>query len=198
MRFLLVVFAFFALVVGLLVFQKYQRSRLTVPSPPSVVPASTRLVTLFFATPEGTGLAREGREIDACVDVAECVAATVGELLNGPLGDLEMVLPPATVIRGAKVEGDTATIDLSHDLLSGLPSGSSAEMVAVYAIVNTVAINFPQVSKVRLVVEGAPVETLKGHLDLRSPLEPDFSLERLSTPSGADGGGSAPPERKER
>jgi len=32
-------------------------------------------------------------------------------------------------------------------------------------------------------VDGKALETLKGHLDLRKPLEPDFSLEKGAEPS---------------
>jgi len=41
-----------------------------------------------------------------------------------------------------------------------------------------VTANFPQVKKVQILVNGVAPETLKGHLDLRSPLAPDFSLEQ--------------------
>jgi len=51
-------------------------------------------------------------------------------------------------------------------------------MAAVYSVVDSLAVNFPQIRQVRIFVEGKPVDTLKGHLDLREPLEPDFSLEK--------------------
>ena len=51
-------------------------------------------------------------------------------------------------------------------------------MTAVYSIVNTVAVNFPRIKRVRLLLGGKEVATLKGHLDLREPLVPDFDLEK--------------------
>jgi len=99
-------------------------------------------------------------------------------LIYGPLGELAPTLPPNTTIRGVQVAGDKAVIDLDKGFEEGLPAGSSAEMTAVYSIVDTVAVNFPQIKSVTFLVEGKPVETLKGHLDLRQPLVPDFSLEK--------------------
>jgi spore germination protein GerM len=140
-------------------------------------------VTLFFASPDGEGLVREGREIDACGDTAGCVEAVIDELINGPLGELAPALPANATIRGVQVAGDQAVIDLSSGVVEGLPAGSSAEMAAVYSIVDTVSVNFPQIKSVMFLVEGKPVETLKGHLDLRQPLAPDFSLEKSVKPA---------------
>jgi hypothetical protein len=51
-------------------------------------------------------------------------------------------------------------------------------MTAVYSIVNTIAVNFPRIKLVKLMHNGKDLETLEGHLDLREPLAPDFTLEK--------------------
>jgi len=178
MALLIVAFIVFAAIIGALIMQKYEKSHLTSPVPPQPRQAGTFLATLFFASHDGGGLVREGREIDACGETAGCVEAVIDELINGPLGELAPTLPPNTTIRGVQVAGDKAVIDLDKGFEEGLPAGSSAEMTAVYSIVDTVAVNFPQIKSVTFLVEGKPVETLKGHLDLRQPLVPDFSLEK--------------------
>jgi spore germination protein GerM len=76
------------------------------------------------------------------------------------------------------VNGDIALIDLGEELVKGLPSGSNGEMMAVYSIVNSITANFPRIKKVKLLLNGKGVETLKGHIDLREPLVPDFTLEK--------------------
>jgi spore germination protein GerM len=136
------------------------------------------LVTLFFSPPEGGGLVREGREIDACDGPAECVEAVVEELINGPLGDLAPTLPAAAAVRAVRVDGDLALVDFGEELAEGLPGGSNAEMTAAYSIVDTIAVNFPRIKRVKLLLDGKEVETLKGHLELREPLTPDFTLEK--------------------
>jgi sporulation and spore germination protein len=167
-----------AAVLGALMLKKYEDRRLQPAAPPQPQQEGVLLVTLFFASPEGDRLVREGREIDACDGPAECVEAVVEELINGPLGDLTPTLPAAATVHDVQVDGDLALVDLGEELAEGLPGGSSAELTAAYSIVNTIAVNFPGIKRVKLLLGGKEVETLKGHLDLREPLAPDFGLEK--------------------
>jgi len=102
----------------------------------------------------------------------------VDELINGPLGDLAPTLPENLTVRSVQVTGDLAVIDLGEEMMTGLPGGSSAEMAAVYSIVDSVAINFPHIKQLKILVDGQAIDTLKGHLDLRGPLKPDFTMEK--------------------
>jgi uncharacterized SAM-binding protein YcdF (DUF218 family) len=175
---LFIAFFICAVVLGALLLKKYETRHRQPPLPAQPHQQGVHLVTLFFATTDGAGLVREGREIDSCEDPAECVEAVVGELINGPLGNLAPTLPAATSIRSVRINGDVAQLDLGDELAKGLPGGSSSEMTAVYSIVNTIAVNFPRIKMVKLTLNGKDVETLSGHLDLRKPLAPDFALER--------------------
>ncbi len=177
----LVVLAFlvFAAILGMLMLQKYEKSRITPHVPPQPQQTGVLLVTLFFVDPDSQGLVREGREINACEDPTECVKSTIQELINGPLGDLAPTLPPNTRVNWVQVEGDRAVVNLGREIEEDLPAGSSAEMNAIYSIVDTVAVNFPRIKSVRFLLEGKPMETLRGHLDLRQPIIPDLSLEKI-------------------
>jgi hypothetical protein len=159
-----------------LVLKKYQ-GRHAFPPAPAAPEAATHSVVLFFGGPTGEGLVREAREADPCDDTSECIRDVIEELVNGPLDDLSPVLPPQTTVLDVAVSGDTATVDFGPELQEGLPEGASAEMLAAYSIVDTVAVNFPQIRRVRITVGGKPVGTLREHLDLREALAPDFSLE---------------------
>ena len=185
---LFIAFIVSAAILGALLFRKYEKSRLA-PSPPSPTgEAGAIFVTLFFADPSGNGLRREVREIDACDGPAQCSEEVIDELLNGPIGELAPTLPASFSVRSVQMEGATAEIDLERGSAEGLPEGSSAEMTAVYSIVDSLAFNFPQVQKVKFLVEGEVVPTLKGHLDLRSPLVPDYGLEKRETGTGGEPG----------
>ncbi len=175
---LLMAFIIFAAVLGALMLQKYEE-RKQQPSVQQSPSAAVLQVTLFFGAADGSGLVREWREIEACgAELSDCVLAVLEELLNGPLGDLEATLPANTSIQSVRVEKEEAIIDLGGEIAEGLPSGSQAEIMAVYAIVNTVVVNFPQIKTVRLLIGGKLADTLKGHIDLREPLPPDFTMEK--------------------
>jgi spore germination protein GerM len=176
---LFLAFLIVSVVLGSLMLHKYQSRQRQPIGPVQPQPAGTVLISLFFAAPDGQGLKRETREIDACGnDLASCVQDAVEELVSGPMGELDRTLPEATIVNSVQVNGDTAVVDFSKEMADGLPGGSSSEMTAVYSVVNTISFNFHQIKKVKFLLEGHDVETLKSHLDLRSPLEPDFQLDK--------------------
>ena len=137
-----------------------------------------RSVTLFFAA-EGTKLGRESREIDACDTDTDCLKSVLDELLNGPVGEFDETLPEGTAVETIRIEGNLATVEFNRIFSETMPSGSSAEMMAVYSVVNTIAVNFPQIQKVKLNSTGSTGNSLR-HLDLSEPLQPDFSLEQAA------------------
>lgn len=175
---LLISFLLFAVVLGVLVSRKYDTATRTVEPPPKAAPAASVVVTLFFGTPDGQGLAREGREVVLEERLEQDVESVVEELISGPLGTLAPTLPGNARVLGVRINGDVAQIDFGAELRDGIPSGSSAEMAAVYSIVDTVALNFPGIKSVEFLIEGAPVQDLKGHLDLSAPVAADFGLEQ--------------------
>ena len=174
----LLAFVVFAVVVGALVFRKYETATRKVQAPPQAAPAGTVVVTLFFASAEGDKLMREGREVDIEENVEESVESVVDELIRGPLGSLAPTLPSNARVLAVHLKGEVAQLDFGPELLEGIPEGSSAELVAAYSIVDTVAVNFPQIKAVQFLVGGVVPETLKGHLDMRMPLVPDFEMEK--------------------
>lgn len=62
-----------------------------------------------------------------------------------------------------------AYLDLSQELVSNHPGGSSAEELTVFSLSQTLVANFPAVKTVKIIVEGREIQTLAGHLDLTIP-----------------------------
>lgn len=169
-------FLLLAVFIGALLFRKHERAM----TPPSAAPQNSGLktVTLFFAAQSGDGLVREGREIEPCDELSVCFEEILEEIINGPLGDLAPVLPLTGMFNSVGLDGDTARVDFAQELLDGLPSGSSSELYAAYSVVNSICFNYPQVQQVVFTVDGKPLATLKGHLDISRPILPDYSLEK--------------------
>jgi hypothetical protein len=93
------------------------------------------------------------------------------------------------------LEDGTAYADLSSDL-AGKLSGSTRELLTVYAIVDTLATNFPSLKRIGILVDGSFQESLGGHLFTGRPLVPDFQyVEASARPKGegAASGHQAPP-----
>jgi len=186
---LLIAFLAAAAMLGSLMLHKYQARHQTPQTPVQPKPAGSVPVTLFFSSADGSGFVREAREIEgSCsTDISPCIRAILEELANGPLGDLAPTLPQNSSFRSIQIQGGTAVIDLGAAVIEELPKGSSAEMSAVYSMVNTITFNFPAIKRVQFLVEGQNVSTLDGHLDLSKPLEPNFQLETTEENSSLNG-----------
>lgn len=177
---ILIPFLVFILFFSIMIWQKYRSSQEVPVAPSPQNAAGSRPVTLFFVA-EGTRLAREARVIGPCENDGECLESVLDELLNGPVGDFEEAVPEGTAVNSVRMEENQATIEFNRAFSDSMPSGSSAEMLAVYSVVNTVAVNFPQIEKIKINIDGNSGAILS-HLDLSDPLLPDYSLEQPPSP----------------
>ncbi|MFZ4854997.1 MAG: GerMN domain-containing protein [Desulfuromonadaceae bacterium] len=179
---LLIPFIIFVLFFSIMIWQKYRSSQEVLVIPPQAGMQNMRSVTLFF-TADGVHLTRETRALDQCDDDTACLKNVLDELLNGPISELSETVPEGVIVSSVSIEGDQGTIKFNNMFSEAMPSGSSAEMLAVYSVVNTTAINFPQIRKVKIEVDGNKTGTLH-HLDISDPLMPDYTLE-LPTPTAS-------------
>jgi len=72
------------------------------------------------------------------------------------VGNFDDLLPEWASVNSVNLEGNIAKIDLDRVFADELPSGSSSEMLAVYAIVNTICTNLPEITKVKITIDGNP------------------------------------------
>jgi len=173
---LLIPFLLIALFFGGMIWQKYEHSRKLPTVPQIEKPDGEKSAVLFFVA-DGTRLAREARKIEACTEPDGCVKEVLEELFSGAVSELDTAIPEGAFVNDVKIDGFLAIVDLNRNFSEELVLGSSAEMMAVYSIVNTVCVNFPDIRKVKLNIEGEQNVVL-GHLDLSDPLEPDYTLEQ--------------------
>ncbi|TYO97138.1 sporulation and spore germination protein [Geothermobacter ehrlichii] len=169
-----------AVVVGLLSRQALS-PRQDVVETDEPLPAArllTRDVLVYFGSPEGDLLQSETRQIPDCEDERECLKETLEVLIAGSQTDLLSVLPAKTRILGVELKDDLVTIDFSREFVDAHPGGSRSELLTVYAVVDTLSVNFPYVRQVRFKIEGHPADTIKGHVDLRMPVVADFRYTR--------------------
>lgn len=142
-----------------------------------------RTIRLYFESPQML-LTAETRDVQLPENPAAALPAVMRELVKGSTNQgVPRSLPAGTVILGAYLLPDgTAFVDLGGPALTqGWGAGSHEELMAVYSIVQTVVANFPEVRRVRLLINGEPAETLAGHVALDRPLGPAPALvERAS------------------
>ena len=81
---------------------------------------------------------------------------------------LTNLFPPGTDVHSVKVQGDTATADFNQNFASR-GQGSYTERMMVNAVVCTLT-EFPEIKKVKFLVDGKEIDTISGHMDLLDPL----------------------------
>ncbi|HEX9493027.1 MAG TPA: GerMN domain-containing protein [Thermoanaerobaculia bacterium] len=133
-----------------------------------------RTVSLYYESPDLL-LAPERRDLPLPENPAGALDLVLRELLKGSANAaVPRLLPGDTVVRAAYLLPDgTAFVDLGGPTLTqGWATGSHQELMAIYSVVQTVTSNFPDAKRVRVLVNGAPAETLGGHVSLSRALAP--------------------------
>ena len=142
-----------------------------------IVVKEEKVVTLYFSEEEGEYLVGEKREIPKKESVEEEAKEAIIELIRGPRGELIPTLPSQTELLGLQLDQrGLARVNFNRALTKNHPGGSSAEMMTVYSVVNSLTSNFPNIKRVQFLIEGKQVETIAGHLSLRQSVPPKPDL----------------------
>ena len=137
------------------------------------------IATLYYGTADGQALAAVKREVPLGDGPrAQGRQILESELEAAPAPYLSLI-PAGTMLLAFYItdRGD-AFVDLSPEVSTMHPGGSTNELLTVYAIVNTVTANLQSVERVQILINGKQADTLAGHVDLRRPFERDTSLVR--------------------
>jgi germination protein M len=135
-------------------------------------PAEKIRVTLFFPHRDDGLLRPEERDVEKPADSPGFARELMREEIAGPKdASLSAALPAKLSLRNVFVPGDgQVVVDFNVDPAWARSAGSAEELAAVGAIVDTLLQNLAQTDRVRILVNGNPVETLAGHVDLSRPL----------------------------
>jgi hypothetical protein len=128
--------------------------------------------TLFYVASDGGELMPVSREVPLGGTPGEQARRIVEAQLQPAPSGLYSPIPAGTAVRAVYLTAKgEAFIDLSREIISGHPGGSLNEALTVFALVDALTVNLPDVSGVQLLVDGKEVDTLAGHIDLRHPLK---------------------------
>lgn len=145
---------------------------------PSVIPPERadlggRTIEVLFPAQDG-GWLRERREILASNPKEVMIRRVLEELLRGPSrsGQGLAVFPASTKLQDVFWDREEElTLSFSEHLRSDHPGGSQAELATVESLLGTLKLAFPEISRVRILVDGDVVASIAGHVDLTRPLE---------------------------
>ena len=144
------------------------------PSAGPAAPASTQgrniKAQLFYIGDDGVSLKAVEREIPFGENTVEQAKAIVGAQVAPAAEPLVSAIPAGTTLRALFItRGGEAYVDMSGELVTAHPGGSTNELLTIRTLVDVLTTNLPAITAVQLLVDGKELDTLAGHVDLRRP-----------------------------
>jgi len=141
---------------------------------------SKKIVHLYFADETDQHLKVEDRVVEHPDRPCQFAQILLKALFQGSNKNLNPVMPKGNFLRAVYIENDsqTAYVDLKQMIASHFPGGVTQELLTIYAIVNTLTLNIPEVKQVKIVIGGQEANTLNGHLDIRYPYTTNMLIVR--------------------
>ncbi len=126
-------------------------------------------IKVYYPNADGTKLVASSRKVTADSKNDKYTAAMESLLAGTTEKGQTNIFPKKVQLQSVKVEKGVATVSFSKELQKNFVGGSTGEEMLVGSIVNTLT-EFPEVKKVRILIDGKGVESLAGHMDLTEPL----------------------------
>ncbi|KQC08979.1 MAG: hypothetical protein APR62_03600 [Smithella sp. SDB] len=136
-----------------------------------------QVVKIYFSDPQELFLVPEKRYVVKENDAAAQAREIVKAILDGSKTGLVDTFPGGVVLRDVKVnETDTALVNFSKNLIKLHQGSSAAEMASIYSLTNSITQNIPAIKKVKILIEGKNISSIKGHISTRKSFSPDLEL----------------------
>ena len=123
-------------------------------------------LTATLSVPSGDALRAATARLPRRADARSQAFEVATSLLSDAHPDRGPVLSNVSVRELYLDASGTAYLDLSLSQQAGIRSSAWEELVAVYALVNSISQNVEEIKRVRILIDGKTAQTLAGHIDL--------------------------------
>ena len=135
------------------------------------------LVVIYFSDPQELFLMQEKRYVYVENDPAQQAKEIAKVLLDGSKTGLVNTFPAGAGIKDVRVDDEgTAFINFTRNLTKLHPGGSTAEMATIYSLTNSVTGNVSSIKKVKILVDGKELPSIKGHISTQKAFTPNLEL----------------------
>ena len=135
------------------------------------------LVVIYFSDPQERFLMPEKRYVYIENDSAQQAREITKALLEGSKAGLINTFPTGASIKDVKVNDEgTAFINFNKNLTKLHPGGASAEMATIYSLTNSVTENVSGIKKVKILIDGKELPSIKGHISTKKAFAPNPEL----------------------
>ncbi|MBN1470772.1 MAG: GerMN domain-containing protein [Syntrophaceae bacterium] len=136
-----------------------------------------QVAKIYFSDPQERFLKSEKRFVNKESDNALQAKEIVKALLNGSQNGLVNTFPKGVTVKDVKISDDgVASVNFHKDLLKAYEGSSASEMATIYSLTNSLTQNVSVITKVKILVEGKEIPSIKGHISTRKAFAPDLEL----------------------
>ncbi|OGP68079.1 MAG: hypothetical protein A2W27_01565 [Deltaproteobacteria bacterium RBG_16_44_11] len=136
-----------------------------------------RIAIIYFSDQQERFLMPEKRYVIKEEDTARQAEVIVKALLEGSKEGLVNTFPAGVTLNDVDVDNSgTALVNFNENLTQLHPGGSTAEMATIYSLTNSLTENVEGLKRVKILVEGRELSSIKGHISTRKAFRPDPEL----------------------
>ncbi|MCP3876005.1 MAG: GerMN domain-containing protein [Desulfobacteraceae bacterium] len=123
---------------------------------------------IYFADKQKPNLKSVKKSFSSTLDSHQLGQEILKTLIEGPtFNHLEATWPKDTKINSFFIATDgKAYVDLNLNQKSLENMDTQSELLAIYSMVNSLALNIPKIKMVKILIQGKDALTLAGHIDL--------------------------------
>ncbi len=136
-----------------------------------------QVAKIYFSDSQERFLKSEKRFVTKESDNALQAKEIVKALLNGSQNGLVNTFPKGVTVKDVKISDDgVASVNFNKNLLKSYEGSSASEMATIYSLTNSLTQNVSVIKKVKILVEGKEIPSIKGHISTRKAFAPDLEL----------------------
>jgi len=156
----------------------HENSEKSEPGPRRFLPERAKATRhLYFSDADNRFLTAEHRTLGLSDTVAQRATDIMEALMEGPRDSLSPTIPAGTKVLALYVtQAGMAYVDFNRAITENHPGGTFSELLTIFSIVNTLALNIPEIEAVKILIEGREAKTLAGHIDIRRPFRPNMVI----------------------
>lgn len=129
-------------------------------------------VSLFFSDANERFLVVEKRFVIREDNDEDQAREIVKALIEGSRTGKVATFPPKTELQGVKIkDAGLAEVSFGKGLIKSHPGSSASEMATIVSLTDTLVTNVPGIKKVKFLVDGKELASIKGHIDTRQAFE---------------------------
>ncbi len=133
-------------------------------------------IILYFSNRQTGKMTAEKRQVGRAAVLESAEKTIINELIRGPSEETNTgIIPEGTKLLSVKKDNRTVIVDFSKEFENNHPGGSTAEMLTIYSIVNSLT-ELKEVERVQFLIEGEKKAQYKGHYRFDAPFERNISL----------------------